>query len=274
MPHGGPAPCSGRRPCSKGDGDDHPSLGQRSSGRCCRDSLSLVVVPLLIAVAGSILCGSLSDADARSWCFFFLAFYAFLAGLAITGVAAIVTLIVRRWGSRRFAAFASGVAIVVVVAAGAFVATRPPSPMTSIHPSWSPDGAQIAFVASGRDGWGIYVMNADGSNREVVDAGPFVATRLPSQTVTSIHPSWSPDGAQIAFVASGRDGWGIYVMNADGSNREQITDRGGTSPVWSPDGAKIAFASFRDRNLDIYVMNADGSGQTRLTTSCTEHRDW
>jgi len=52
---------------------------------------------------------------------------------------------------------------------------------------WSPDDKKIAFV-SDRDGsQEIYVMNADGSNASrLTDAG-------------GIQPTWSPDGARIAF---------------------------------------------------------------------------
>ncbi len=54
------------------------------------------------------------------------------------------------------------------------------------------------------------------------------------------------------------------MINADGSERRQLTDRG-AEPVWSSDGRTIAFHSSRDGNPEIYVMNADGSGQRRLT---------
>ncbi len=73
----------------------------------------------------------------------------------------------------------------------------------------------------------------------------------------------SPDGRRIAAVRYGD----IYVMNADGSGRTQLTDHTGSDsmPSWSPDSNQIAFHSERDGNFEIYVMNADGSGKTRLT---------
>jgi TolB protein len=62
-----------------------------------------------------------------------------------------------------------------------------------------------------------------------------------------IDPACSPDGHQIAFAASESDDKDfplyIYVMDADGTNKKQLTfgnDIGG-SPSWSPDGTKIAF---------------------------------
>lgn len=53
-------------------------------------------------------------------------------------------------------------------------------------------------------------------------------------------------------------------MDADGSNKEAITDFGGDMPDWSPDGQQIAFLSPKDGPLDLYLMDADGSNVRRL----------
>jgi uncharacterized repeat protein (TIGR01451 family) len=55
-------------------------------------------------------------------------------------------------------------------------------------------------------------------------------------------------------------------MDADGSNRTQLTSAFDTLPSWSPDGSTIVFSE----NL---VMNADGSALTTLTTPGT-NPDW
>ena len=68
---------------------------------------------------------------------------------------------------------------------------------------------QIAFV-SWRDGNSeIYVMDADGNNQ----------IRLTNHPEEDSSPSWSPDGARIAFV-SNRNGGNrqIYVMDSNGKN--------------------------------------------------------
>ena len=58
----------------------------------------------------------------------------------------------------------------------------------------------------------------------------------------------------IAYYSNGRV-YEIYVMNADGSNRVQLTDSNDINPFgidWSPDGSKLVFVSNRQGDDEIY----------------------
>ncbi len=85
--------------------------------------------------------------------------------------------------------------------------------------------------------------------------------------------------SQIVFAHMGFDNFEIYVMDADGGNRVNLSNHPlhDMEPDWSPDGTKIAFISERNEGVyQIYVMDADGTNQIRLTDGPREKRepDW
>jgi hypothetical protein len=66
----------------------------------------------------------------------------------------------------------------------------------------------------------------------------------------------------------------IWVMNADGSGRVELTAAHPTEaegqPTWSPDGERIAYTGHLpsgNASSDIWVMNADGSNPMNLTNT-------
>jgi len=127
------------------------------------------------------------------------------------------------------------------------------------RPLWSPRGDVIAFRAADRDA-GLWSINADGSGERTLTTHLYAVDG-------SQGYAWSPDGRKIAFTfgrfPADLENTEIYVMNADGSGRRNLTRHGGADDhaAWSPDGRKIAFS----RSGEIYVMNADGSGQRNLS---------
>ncbi len=91
---------------------------------------------------------------------------------------------------------------------------------------------------------------------------------------TRAAPTWLTD------VPIGTGDTAAIVMNADGSNRMQLTDdaRQDVGPTWPPDGRMIAFTRSLtlDDPGDVWVMNADGSSQRALTSTdvIEESPDW
>lgn len=96
-------------------------------------------------------------------------------------------------------------------------------------PAWSPDGKRILFEcrkglpAQGRvvATFELCVMNADGTG----------VTRLTSNGVPELTPSWSPDGRQIVFhrPVGGRAQFQLFLINADGTGERQLTFPPGNS---------------------------------------------
>ncbi len=76
--------------------------------------------------------------------------------------------------------------------------------------------------------------------------------------------AYSKDGKLIAYCSDSDGDADIYVMNADGSNKRQLTDAPGYDggPFISPDGKWIVFRSDRKmaEHLQIYVIGVDPDG--------------
>jgi Tol biopolymer transport system component len=108
----------------------------------------------------------------------------------------------------------------------------------------------------GGSGSQMFTVNVDGSGlSDLTPSGAWDA-----------EPSWSPDGARLAFVStrdnpSGTYQYDVFVADVDGSNVKRLTSIGAGAPAWSPDGRQIIFSS----GARLYVMNADGSSLARLT---------
>jgi TolB protein len=130
----------------------------------------------------------------------------------------------------------------------------------SRSPSWSPDGARIAYIQR--------PMRSENSHIYVIEAGGGEATRLTRTEGAYRNPRWSPDGTRLAF-SDGRVGNSdIFIVNADGSGLINVTQNTAfdAEPNWSPDGARLAFSSSRDNSqLDVYVVDVDGRNIKRLT---------
>ena len=144
------------------------------------------------------------------------------------------------------------------------------------------DGKRIVFTSTRNGDLDIFSMDADGSN----------VKQLTNELGYDGGPFWSYDGKKIVYRAEHpttpeqikdykdllaqnliRPGnLEIWVMNADGSNKHQVTRNGAANfgPYFHPDGKRIIFASNvadpkNGRDFDLYLINEDGTGQQRIT---------
>ena len=131
--------------------------------------------------------------------------------------------------------------------------------------SCSNDGTRIVFSGEIESGiFNIFTVNTDGSN----------LIRITDSQDWESDPVWSPDDSKIAFSSRGQ----IFVMNADGSNRQQLTNFDTTNnneygyyPAWSRNGKQIVCLDLLN---GMYVMDSDGSNIAKISDLYINSLDW
>ena len=147
------------------------------------------------------------------------------------------------------------------------------------------DGKKIVFTSM-RDGdLDIYTMDANGGNVKRLttdlgyDGGPFWSYDGKQIVYRAYHPQTEREKADYVGLLKNNlirpTTLDIWVMNADGSNKRQITNnnKANFAPYFFPDGKRVIFASNmndpRGRNFDLYIINIDGTGLERVTFNDT-----
>lgn len=128
-------------------------------------------------------------------------------------------------------------------------------------PSYSPDGRQIAFI-SGKSGQPqVYIMDADGSNIQLLT--PYT----PGTRSYRASPDWSPDGRAIAYEQ--QNGlFQIWMIDLRDRVPKQLTSEGeNEDPSWAPDGRHIVLSSTRSGDKQLWILDTESGRARQLTHS-------
>jgi eukaryotic-like serine/threonine-protein kinase len=141
-------------------------------------------------------------------------------------------------------------------------------------PTWSPDGARLAYVAE-IDGFRQLFVRTLATGEE---------RRVTRETRDAIQPAWSADGRRLAFVRatadSGRlepgdlNGWyfeGGDVWSVDlASGQESRLVSNAFGPAWSPDGGHLAFDAAWAGPRRVWISDGEGRNPRQLTSDSSE----
>jgi Tol biopolymer transport system component/tRNA A-37 threonylcarbamoyl transferase component Bud32 len=144
--------------------------------------------------------------------------------------------------------------------------SKPLPPMQSVplttytrfqgHPSFSPDGSQVAFEWSGESGGhsDIYVKLVEGGT-------PLKLTTSPE---SAYSPAWSPDGRQIAFLHAGS----LYSVSPLGGPERKLADAPVFSLAWMPDSQSLLVGSEKGAGQPRSIFQLSlRTGEMRQVTS-------
>ncbi len=132
------------------------------------------------------------------------------------------------------AGLSSSAAVFSIPVAGGDARQLTPWKLAAGDPDWSPDGERIVFsthplsLFQSGEVSNLYTIRPDGSDREQLTSYRDAAER-------ASHPRFTPDGTRIVYVTDTGTARELWLLDADGSHRSQITSGGiYTHPVWQP----------------------------------------
>lgn len=130
----------------------------------------------------------------------------------------------------------------------------------NVSPSVSPDGRRIAFT-SGRVGHPeVYIMDADGTNPELLT--PYVYGEESYQS----NPDFSPDGRFVAYQSLVAGRFQLKLINLRDRTVRQLTSDGrNEDPSWAPDGRHLVFTSDRSGTRQLWVLDTETNVTRQLT---------
>ena len=126
-----------------------------------------------------------------------------------------------------------------------------------LSPSWSPDGARLAYVSFESGNSAIFIQDIIQGTR----------TKVSGRAGINSAPAWSPNGRYLAFTLSAGGSPDIYIMNMGSKNIKRLTSSSSidTEPCWMPDSKSLLFTSDRSGGPQVYQVAVNGGKPKRLT---------
>ena len=136
--------------------------------------------------------------------------------------------------------------------------------VTAMHPTWSPDGKTLAYVA--------YTGTSDSSKIMLFAVTSGKTVQLTTSDVGQIQSlSWSPAGNRIALVSVKNQQTDLVTINTADSTAKQLTNDGAveTGLVWSPDGVTLAYLSVVNSAAQVFAVNTSSATPKPVIVSKT-----
>lgn len=128
-------------------------------------------------------------------------------------------------------------------------------------PSFSPDGRQIAFVSDRSGQPQVYIMDADGTNIQLLAGYDLAVPNYRSS------PDWSPSGRSIAYQQRAGD-FQVWMIDVRDRVPIQLTmDGENEDPSWAPDGRHLVLTSTRGGTKQLWVLDTESGRYRQLTHS-------
>ncbi|OPZ87194.1 MAG: translocation protein TolB [bacterium ADurb.Bin429] len=118
------------------------------------------------------------------------------------------------------------------------------APMPRVTPALSPDGRTLAFSAKVGEQFKLFTWELDPQNLPVGE--PKVVTA--NADTSDKFPSWSPDGKQLAYLATAADGKiSLRTINRDGTDIRTLAETRYTStPTWRADMKALLYIDLEE----------------------------
>ena len=130
------------------------------------------------------------------------------------------------------------------------------------EPSFSPDGQRVVFESHPVD------VETQGTitKHRLDNTVRYQALTAPSDDCR--QPNWSPAGDKILYQKLTEGQWDIWIMNADGTEKRQLTTGPGskTDASFSPDGQWIVYsAEHQSDYANLFIISVNGGAAIRVT---------